>query len=79
MKRPRSIAGQILRDERQRNLLQTDVATKLHWHVSKVVRIENDTGRKDVTISEFFMMAKAIGFDPFVPLKKYRSLLEAPR
>lgn len=58
----------IVGERRKAGLRQKDVAKKMKEYQSWVARLENGQRRIDVT--EFFKLAKIIGFDPYKALRK---------
>jgi transcriptional regulator with XRE-family HTH domain len=60
--------AQLIRHERERrNILQADVAKRLRRQQSLIARIES--GDRKISVPEFFKLADAIGFDPYLVLK----------
>lgn len=64
----RALVRLLIRKRQAANLRQRDIAKRLRQYQSWIARIE--TGQRRIDIVEFFIIARAIGFDPYRALRK---------
>jgi transcriptional regulator with XRE-family HTH domain len=71
MSRQRQLARLLVEERKARKLRQQDLAHRLHQHQSFISRLES--GARPIDVCEFLNLAKAIGFDPSVALKRIQN------
>jgi transcriptional regulator with XRE-family HTH domain len=79
-KRQERLVEYIVSERKRRKIQQQKLARRLKQHQSWVSRLEN--GERRIDVIEFLDLAKAIGFDPAIALRKIqgeRKRLGSPR
>ena len=67
-KRQKRLVNYIIAERKRRNIQQQKLARRLRQHQSWVSRLES--GQRRIDVCEFLDLAEAIGFDPYMALRK---------